>query len=141
MRKLLLIGAAAALLLVAQADAQAPQPQPAALEVTEYAPPRDFEEQSDLTELAGVLGARHYLQSACVAPGDETYRALMLGLLHLEAPPGEQLYGPITAAFNEGFRTARDSHPECSEPAYARIGELQARGARLADAMLARYSR
>jgi len=135
------LGAFTAAAFAAPSARLAPLPDPRLTPPDALAAPIDPEEEADLVALAEILGARHHLQTACVASDDETYRGLMLGLMRLEAPADGARYGPLAAAFNEGYRLSRDQHPVCSPQAAASMDALQARGARLADAMVARRRR
>jgi uncharacterized protein (TIGR02301 family) len=93
----------------------------------------DAAHRQTLIELAAVLGESHTLRQACEGPDDQFWRARMLRLLEVEAPPAE-LLSDLKGAFNDGFSDAHEAYPACSartrdaEAAAAARGRTLARG-------------
>jgi uncharacterized protein (TIGR02301 family) len=105
---------------------------PAVAQTAEPRPRMTYEDH--LVELGRVLGGSHYLRILCNGRGDQRWRDFMRGVLQRE--PAST--GPVTAAFNEGYRQEEARFPVCDRGAQQTEAELRAEGLRLAQGLSVR---
>jgi uncharacterized protein (TIGR02301 family) len=105
---------------------------PAAAQTSEPRPRLSY--QDHLVELGRVLGGSHYLRVLCNGRGDQRWRDYMRGVLQREP----EYTGPLTAAFNEGYRQEEARFPVCDRGAQQMEAELRAEGLRLAQRLSVR---
>jgi len=95
--------------------------------------------EADLTRLAEILGALHYLRDLCGAREGQTWRNEMQALLDAEAPAGERR-DRLTASFNRGYRGFQQSYRACTPAASYAIRRYLEEGSRIARDVTARYA-
>lgn len=119
---------AAALLAAAPGLAQTPpgqQPQNQAS--PEY--------ESNVKNLAFVMGSLHYLRTTCGNANDQTWRLNMQSLLDREGAPGAPIRVGMINAFNDGFSEHRGRFPSCNAAAQSAQKSLGRRGALLSRSL------
>ena len=94
--------------------------------------------ETDLSRLAEILGALHYLRELCGAREGQTWRNEMQALLDAEAPSGERR-DRMTASFNRGYRGFQQSYRACTPAANYAIRRYLEEGSRIARDVTARY--
>ena len=104
-----------------QANAPAPQIGPSSVE-------------SQLTELAGLLGTMQMLQSLCSPQDQDFWRDRMQEMLRLEKPSIEQQHALINA-FNAGYNGAESRFTNCTPEAHSLAVETAQKGEALAQAL------
>ena len=95
--------------------------------------------EADLTRLAEILGALHYLRDLCGAREGQIWRNEMQALLDAEAPAGERR-DRLTASFNRGYRGFQQSYRTCTPAADFAIRRYLEEGSKIARAVTARYA-
>src|ERR1043166_6100379 len=95
--------------------------------------------EADLTRLAEILGARHYLRDLCGAREGQTWRNEMHALLAGGRPAGERR-DRLTASFNRGYRGFQQSYRACTPAASYAIRRYLEEGSRIARDVTARYA-
>jgi uncharacterized protein (TIGR02301 family) len=95
--------------------------------------------ETDLTRLAEILGALHYLRDLCGAREGQIWRNEMQALLDAEAPAGERR-DRLTASFNRGYRGFQQSYRTCTPAANYAIRRYLEEGSRIARDVTARYA-
>jgi uncharacterized protein (TIGR02301 family) len=90
--------------------------------------------EDHLVELGRVLGGSHYLRILCNGRGDQRWREFMRGVLQREP----DFTGPLTTAFNDGYRQEEARFPVCDRGAQQMEAELRAEGLRLAQRLSVR---
>jgi uncharacterized protein (TIGR02301 family) len=95
--------------------------------------------ENDLTRLAEILGALHYLRDLCGAREGQTWRNEMQALIEAEAPAGERR-DRLTASFNRGYRGFQQSYRTCTPAANYAIRRYLDEGLRIARDVTARYT-
>ena len=95
--------------------------------------------ETDLTRLAEILGALHYLRELCGAREGQAWRVEMQALLDAEAPSGERR-DRLTASFNRGYRGFQQSYRTCTPAANYAIRRYLEEGSRIARDVTARYA-
>jgi uncharacterized protein (TIGR02301 family) len=95
--------------------------------------------EADLTRLAEILGALHYLRDLCGAREGQTWRNEMQQLLDAEAPSGERRER-LTASFNRGYRGFQQTYRACTPAANYAIRRYLEEGSRIARDVTARYA-
>jgi uncharacterized protein (TIGR02301 family) len=98
-------------------------------------PPYDPE----MSRLAEILGALHYLHPLCGGGSGPRWRAEMEGLLDAEQP-GPERRGRLIASFNRGFFTYEQTYRTCTEAAGLAINRFFDEGARLSRDIATRYA-
>ncbi len=91
-----------------------------------------------LHELAGTLGAVHYLAVVCEGRGNQYWRERMMTLLDAEAAD-RFLRAAMIEAFNDQYRASERAFPSCSGAARTAQRESAERGLFLAEALGAPY--
>jgi uncharacterized protein (TIGR02301 family) len=95
--------------------------------------------EADLTRLAEILGALHYLRELCGAREGQAWRNEMQALLDAEAPAGERR-DRLTANFNRGYRGFQQSYRTCTPAANYAIRRYLEEGSHIARDITARYA-
>jgi uncharacterized protein (TIGR02301 family) len=95
--------------------------------------------ETDLTRLAEILGALHYLRELCGAREGQAWRNEMQALLDAEAPAGERR-DRLTANFNRGYRGFQQSYRTCTPAANYAIRRYLEEGSHIARDITARYA-
>ena len=93
-----------------------------------------------LTRLAEILGAVHFLQNLCGKSADRTvWRQDMAALLEAENPSPERR-ARLVAAFNRGYRGFAETYRSCTDSARVAIDRYRVEGSKIAREIVARYS-
>ena len=93
----------------------------------------------DLQRLAEILGALHYLRSACGANEGQRWRNEMQSLVDAEAPDGDRRR-KIIASFNRGYRGFQQTYRTCTPAADLAIRRYLEEGAKISREITARYA-
>ena len=124
----------------ASAEAQSSAPRPPPREVGAGGQQQPVENYDDtLGGLSRVLGGAHYLRILCSGRSDQSWRSQMGKLMNLEGPPGTPRRAIMAGEFNNGYREQEVQFSGCSPAATAAEAQLKQRGARLSQALAARY--
>jgi uncharacterized protein (TIGR02301 family) len=94
--------------------------------------------EGELSRLAEILGALHYLRPLCGAQETGRWRGEMQGLIEAEQPAGERRNRMI-ASFNRGFSTYEQTYRACTAAAGLAIHRYLDEGARLSREIATRY--
>ena len=94
---------------------------------------------NDLSRLAEILGALHYLRALCGANEGQKCRNEMQALIDAEVPSGERRQ-KIVASFNRGYRGFQQTYRSCTPAADIAIRRYLDEGARIARDITARYA-
>ena len=93
-----------------------------------------------LTRLAEILGAVHFLQNLCGRSADRAvWRQDMAALLEAENPSPERR-AKLVAAFNRGYRGFAETYRSCTDSARVAIERYRQEGSKIAREIVARYS-
>lgn len=92
-----------------------------------------------LTELAGTMGAIHYLAVACDGRQNQYWRERMIAVLETETGGDRYLRGAMVDAFNDQYRERERRFPQCSPEARADRQEAALRGQTLAEQLAEPY--
>src|SRR5215211_8116741 len=84
----------------------------------------------ELSRLAEILGALHYLRGICGANEGQTWRNEMQALIEAEAPSGDRRERMV-ASFNRGYRAFQQSYRTCTPAADLAIRRYLDEGARI----------
>jgi uncharacterized protein (TIGR02301 family) len=95
--------------------------------------------EGDLTRLAEIMGALHYLRELCGAREGQTWRAERQALIEAETLAGERR-DRMTASFNRGYRGFQQSYRACTPAANYAIRRYLEEGLRIARDVSARYT-
>jgi uncharacterized protein (TIGR02301 family) len=126
-----------------------PQPQPPAQKAAP-APARVTPDQKqkiietppaydgEMTRLAEILGALHYLRPLCGAADGSRWRNEMQGLIETEQPPPERR-DRLIASFNRSFVAYEQSYRGCTPAAGLAIQRYLDEGAKLSREIATRY--
>ncbi|MGF1463841.1 MAG: TIGR02301 family protein [Maricaulaceae bacterium] len=114
--------------------AQTAEPEPTA----PPSPPPTSAPPEQLTELAFLMGAAHYLRTLCQGREDQAWREQVLGLLDTEAADIDAR-NRLARAFNSGWASQERDGLACSDAVRQDEAELARRGAALARALAARF--
>jgi len=101
--------------------------------------PRSSDRTTALAQLAEIMGEAHYIRRLCYGRGDQRWRDQMMHFMDLEGPQGTPERKAMSDGFNAGYRSQEERFPACSPEAQNYEASLNAKGARLANAMAARY--
>lgn len=99
-------------------------------------PERPYDAQ--LTRLAEILGALHYLRPLCGAPEDQVWRNQMRELLDAEQPEDIRRAALIDS-FNRGYRGFQRTYRACTEAAGFLIDTYLREGRAIAQEIANRY--
>lgn len=94
---------------------------------------------NDLSRLAEILGALHYLRPICGANDGARWRNEMQALLDAENPNSERR-ARIVASFNRGYRGFQQTYRTCTPAADLAIRRYLEEGARISRDITARYA-
>jgi uncharacterized protein (TIGR02301 family) len=94
--------------------------------------------EGELSRLAEILGALHYLRPLCGAQEGGRWRGEMQALIEAEAPTPERRNRMI-ASFNRGFSTYEQVYRSCTNAAGLAIHRYLDEGARLSREIATRY--
>jgi uncharacterized protein (TIGR02301 family) len=95
--------------------------------------------EADLSRLAEILGALHYLRNICGENEGQKWRNEMQALVDAEAQGGERK-ARLTAAFNRGYRDYQQNYRTCTPAAEVVIRRYLDEGSKIARDMTARYA-
>ena len=94
--------------------------------------------EGELSRLAEILGALHYLRPLCGAKETGRWRGEMQALIEAEAPTPERKNRMI-GSFNRGFSTYEQVYRTCTAAAGLAIHRYLDEGARLSREIATRY--
>lgn len=114
--------------------------QPVGAQAPAQAPPAgDPPYMPQLTRLAEILGAVHFLQNLCGKSADRSvWRQDMAALLEAENPDPERR-ARLVAAFNRGYRGFAETYRSCTDSARVSIERYRVEGSKIAREIVARY--
>lgn len=95
--------------------------------------------EADLSRLAEILGALHYLRNVCGANEGQKWRDQMQALIEAEGQPAERK-AKFSASFNQGYRGFQQTYRTCTPAADLAIRRYLAEGAKIAREVTARYT-
>ncbi len=95
--------------------------------------------EGDITRLAEIMGALHYLRDLCGAREGQTWRTEMQALRDAETPIGERR-DRLTASFNRGYRGFQQTYRACTPAANYAIRRYLEEGSHIARDISARYT-
>jgi uncharacterized protein (TIGR02301 family) len=95
--------------------------------------------EADLSRLAEILGALHYLRNVCGANEGQKWREQMQALIETEGQSGDRK-GKLVASFNQGYRGFQQTYRTCTPAADLAIRRYLAEGAKIAREVTARYT-
>lgn len=95
---------------------------------------------SQMLELAEVLGSLHYLRELCKANEGQIWRDQMQGLLDAEDPSSTRR-AQLIAHFNRGFRGYQEIYRECTHVAAEASNRHLKQGIRLATEIPSRFGK
>jgi uncharacterized protein (TIGR02301 family) len=93
------------------------------------------EYESNVKNLAFVMGSLHYLRTTCGDSNDQTWRLNMQSLLDREGAPGAPIRVGMINAFNDGFSEHKGRFPSCNAAAQSAQKSLGRRGALLSRSL------
>ena len=93
---------------------------------------------AQLTRLAEIVGALHYLRPLCGAKGED-WRSDMQKILDADAANEPGRKARLTAAFNRGYRSFAAVHAQCSQTAIKVEARYRAEAATLVAEITSRY--
>jgi uncharacterized protein (TIGR02301 family) len=93
----------------------------------------------ELSRLAEILGALHYLRAICGANEADKWRGEMQALLAAEAPAGERRTR-MMLSFNRGYRGFQQTYRSCTPAASLAVRRYLVEGAKIAREITARYA-
>jgi uncharacterized protein (TIGR02301 family) len=94
--------------------------------------------EGELSRLAEILGALHYLRPLCGAPEGARWRGEMQALIEAEQPSAGRR-DRLIASFNRGFHSYGQSYRSCTPAASLAIHRYLDEGARLSREIATRY--
>lgn len=95
--------------------------------------------EADLSRLAEILGALHYLRNVCGANEGQKWRDQMQALLDTEGQPADRR-AKLSASFNQGYRGFQQTYRTCTPAADLAIRRYLSEGAKIAREVTARYT-
>lgn len=107
---------------------------PAPKEVEEVPPPYEGE----MSRIAEILGALHYLRPLCGAPDQNRWRDEMQSLITAEQPPGPRRDRMI-ASFNRSYNAYEQTYRSCTPSADLAIKRFVEEGAKLSREIATKY--
>jgi uncharacterized protein (TIGR02301 family) len=111
-----------------------PAPDPKQVKIIETPPAYEGE----MSRLAEILGALHYLRPLCGTADGNRWRNEMSSLIEAEAPPAERRDGMI-ASFNRSYVAYEQSYRSCTPAAEVAIRRFIDEGAKLSREIATRY--
>ena len=90
--------------------------------------------ESQLSELAGLLGTMQMIQSLCSPSDQDFWRLRMQEMIRLEKPSRERQNALINA-FNAGYNDAQNKFSTCTAEARALAADTAHKGEALAQAL------
>src|SRR5581483_9144924 len=111
----------------------------AALALTPLTAPVRAAEGGELSRLAEILGALHYLRPICGANDGPRWRNEMQALVDAETPNGDRR-ARIVASFNRGYRGFQQAYHSCTPAADLAIRRYLEEGAKISREITARYA-
>jgi len=103
------------------------------------APDSSVNFEADLSRLAEILGALHYLRGVCGANEGQKWREQMQALIEAEGQSPERR-AKLSAAFNQGYRGFQQTYRTCTPAADLAIRRYLVEGAKIAREVTARYT-
>jgi uncharacterized protein (TIGR02301 family) len=103
------------------------------------APESSVNFDTDLSRLAEILGALHYLRNVCGANEGQKWRDQMQALIEAEGQSPERR-AKLSAAFNQGYRGFQQTYRSCTPAADLAIRRYLTEGAKIAREVTARYT-
>jgi uncharacterized protein (TIGR02301 family) len=94
---------------------------------------------AELSRLAEILGALHYLRNVCGANEGQKWRDQMQALIDTEGQTPERR-AKLSASFNQGYRGFQQTYRTCTPAADLAIRRYLAEGAKIAREVTARYT-
>lgn len=107
---------------------------PAAKEIEEVPPPYEGE----MSRIAEILGALHYLRPLCGAPDQSQWRDEMQAMIAAEQPPTARRDRMI-ASFNRSYNAYEQTYRTCTPSADLAIKRFVEEGARLSREIATKY--
>ncbi len=95
--------------------------------------------EADLSRLAEILGALHYLRGVCGANEGQKWREQMQALIEAEGQPAARR-AKLIASFNQGYRGFQQTYRACTPAADIAIRRYLDEGAKIAREVTARYT-
>jgi uncharacterized protein (TIGR02301 family) len=103
------------------------------------APDSSVNFEADLSRLAEILGALHYLRGVCGANEGQKWREQMQALIEAEGQPSDRR-AKLVASFNQGYRGFQQTYRSCTPAADVAIRRYLEEGAKIAREVTARYT-
>ncbi len=103
------------------------------------APESSAQFEAELSRLAEILGALHYLRGVCGANEGQKWREQMQAILDSEGQPADRR-AKLSASFNQGYRGFQQTYRTCTPAADLAIRRYLAEGAKIAREVTARYT-
>jgi uncharacterized protein (TIGR02301 family) len=94
---------------------------------------------SDLTRLAEILGALHYLRGLCGANEGNKWRDQMQALVDAEAQSGDRR-NRLMGSFNGGYRSFQRTYRSCTPAANVAVRRYLDEGAKISREITSRYT-
>lgn len=95
--------------------------------------------EAELSRLAEILGALHYLRNVCGANEGQKWRQQMQALIDAEAQAADRR-SKLVASFNQGYRGFQQAYRTCTPAADLAIRRYLEEGAKIAREVTARYT-
>ncbi len=95
--------------------------------------------EADLSRLAEILGALHYLRGVCGTNEGQKWREQMQALIEAEGQQGDRK-AKLVASFNQGYRGFQQTYRTCTPAADLAIRRYLNEGAKIAREVTARYT-
>ncbi|HVX98945.1 MAG TPA: TIGR02301 family protein [Pseudorhodoplanes sp.] len=103
------------------------------------APDSSVNFEAELSRLAEILGALHYLRNVCGANEGQKWRDQMQALIEAEGQTPERR-AKLSASFNQGYRGFQQTYRTCTPAADLAIRRYLLEGAKIAREVTARYT-
>ncbi len=95
--------------------------------------------EAELSRLAEILGALHYLRNVCGANEGQKWRQQMQALIDTEGQAPDRR-SKLVASFNQGYRGFQQAYRTCTPAADIAIRRYLEEGAKIAREVTARYT-
>jgi uncharacterized protein (TIGR02301 family) len=111
--------------------------------VAKPAPPKEVEEvpppyEGEMSRIAEILGALHYLRPLCGAPDQNRWRDEMQELINAEQPPASRRDRMI-AQFNRSYNSYEQTYRSCTPSADLAIKRFIDEGSKLSREIATKY--